>query len=160
LKHVSRPVAALMVVFVGLALAMETLNLVAQLAALRIATGTVDAHGFGQTGSAASVMLLVEMQGSATLVAVLFWGLWLSPLGYVVMKSGSFPRVLGAFLILGGSSLLANVSLAVLTGRGVKLILVLDVGELFFVVWLLVKGAGARPADSPLTTAPPVEGTS
>jgi Domain of unknown function (DUF4386) len=148
LQHVNRPVAALMVVFVGLALAMESLNLVAQLAALRIATGTVDAHGFGQAASAVFVMLLVELQGSATLVAGLFWGLWLLPLGFLVMRSGSFPRVLGAFLILGGSSLLANLSLAVLTGRGVTLLLALDVGELLFVVWLLVKGVRV-PSTNP-----------
>ena len=105
-------------------------------------------------------MLLAEIGRGATLVAGFFWGLWLLPLGYPVMKSGAFPRVLGALLILGGFSLLTNLSLAVLTGRGIPMILVLDVGERLFVVWLLVKGVRVPSTDSPLTTStPPLEGT-
>ena len=159
LQQVNRPVAAIMVMYVALAVATETVSLVAQHAALSIATGAGDAAEFGVAESTSFVMLLAELGRAAALVAGLFWGLWLLPLGYLVMKSGAFPRVLGALLILGGLSLLANLFLAVLTGRGASLLLVLDVGELFFVVWLLVKGASVPPTASPLPPTPRLEGT-
>jgi hypothetical protein len=34
-------------------------------------------------------------------LASIFWGLWLAPLGWLILKSGAVPRALGALLILG-----------------------------------------------------------
>lgn len=35
-------------------------------------------------------------------MASLFWGLWLLPFGWLVLRSGRLPRVLGVLLLLGG----------------------------------------------------------
>jgi Domain of unknown function (DUF4386) len=128
-------------------------------AALRPASnlglGAGAAVGFGVAESTAFVMPMAEIGRGATLVAGMFWGLWLVPLGFLVMKSAALPRVIGALLIVGGFSLPANLSLAILTGRGVPFLLVLDAGEVFFVVWLLVKGAMVPPTGSPLAASTP-----
>jgi hypothetical protein len=42
------------------------------------------------------------MQHNGYLIASLFFGLWLLPLGYLVIKSGYFPKPLGVLLIIGG----------------------------------------------------------
>ncbi|MEQ1930651.1 MAG: DUF4386 domain-containing protein [Parvularculaceae bacterium] len=41
-------------------------------------------------------------------VASVFWGLWLAPLGWLVLKSGAIPRILGLLLIAGCAGYLAN----------------------------------------------------
>lgn len=40
--------------------------------------------------------------------ASIFWGLWLAPLGWLVLKSGAIPRILGVFLVLGCIEYLAD----------------------------------------------------
>ena len=42
------------------------------------------------------------MQHYGTLIAQVFFGLWLIPLGYLCYKSGMFPKWLGVVLITGG----------------------------------------------------------
>jgi hypothetical protein len=49
-------------------------------------------------------MLMLNINGNVVLV--LFYGLWLFPLGYLVFKSGFLPRILGILLIADGVSLL------------------------------------------------------
>jgi hypothetical protein len=41
-------------------------------------------------------------------MASIFWGLWLAPLGWLILKSGAIPRVLGVLLILGCFGYLAG----------------------------------------------------
>lgn len=41
-------------------------------------------------------------------IASIFWGLWLAPLGWLILKSGAVPRVLGVLLLLGCIGYLAN----------------------------------------------------
>src|SRR5438477_1421678 len=43
----------------------------------------------------------LRLRSNATYVDMAFWGLWLFPFGVLVIKSGFFPRVLGALLIIG-----------------------------------------------------------
>ena len=47
------------------------------------------------------VLLLLDAQHYGILVAQIFFGLWLVPLGYLAYKSGMFPRALGVTLIVG-----------------------------------------------------------
>jgi hypothetical protein len=42
-------------------------------------------------------------------VAMVFWGLWLLPLGYLILRSRLLPRVLGGLLLLGGAGYLVSV---------------------------------------------------
>lgn len=153
LEHVNRLVAAAMVVCVALSVGIECMTLVNQYAALIIATHADYARALGQAGSDALVMLFSDLQGKGLLVDELFWGLWLLPLGYLVVKSGWFPRLVGVLLIVGGFAWLAQLFVSVLAPdlRGVASALTAGaIGELVFIVWLLVKGVEvldtARPS--------------
>ncbi|KRF03447.1 hypothetical protein ASH00_15620 [Arthrobacter sp. Soil782] len=60
------------------------------------------------------MLLLLDIQHYGTLAAQAFFGLWLAPLGYLVIKSKLFPKALGIVLILATASYLIDVALAFL----------------------------------------------
>ena len=151
LKHVNGPAAAAMVTFAAIACAIMDLNLLNQYAALAIATQPDYTSAFGQAGSDGLVMLFAQLQGGGLLIVETFWGLWLLPLGYLVIKSGYFPRVLGALLIVACFSWIARQFVQLLAPDlgGVAAVLAAGaVGELTFLVWLLVKGPRVPAAEA------------
>jgi hypothetical protein len=97
------------------------------------------------------------MHRSGFLIAQMFFGLWLLPLGYLVLRSGWFPRVLGVLLIVGGVGYVVDLFVQFLApgiADTIELFVVAPaaVGELWLVVWLLVKGVPA-PAPAPRAQA-------
>ena len=103
LKHVNKSAASAMVVFVAIGTSIVCLNAVFEFEGLRAATGAVNLAAFGTAGSHALVLLLLDTQHYGTLIAQVFFGLWLVPLGYLAYKSsGMFPKWLGVLLIVGG----------------------------------------------------------
>ncbi|HEY6409722.1 MAG TPA: DUF4386 domain-containing protein, partial [Ktedonobacteraceae bacterium] len=103
LKHVHKSLARAMVVLVALATGIICLNAVFEFEGLRVATGAVNLAAFGTAGSNALVLLLLDTQHYGILIAQVFFGLWLVPLGYLAYKSsGMFPKWLGVLLIVGG----------------------------------------------------------
>lgn len=150
----SQLAAGVMVITVTAAVAVECLNLVTQHLALTAATSTAYTSTVGRAGADALVLLAADMQRSGSLLVGLFWGVWLLPLGYLVMKSGSFPKVLGMLLVVGGVSYLAVHFVSVLApdlASAASILLVGDIGELFFVVWLIVKGARVPATEAAKT---------
>lgn len=118
LRDVHELVARAMVVFVAVSVAIICLNLLNQYVALSIATG----------GESRSI-----------------FGLWLLPLGYLVYRSGYFPKVLGVLLAIGCFGYLADLFthfLAPGIAESIEPLVVAPaaVGELSLVAWLLVKG--------------------
>src|SRR5688572_30299006 len=49
----------------------------------------------------ATATLSLDSYRNGVLVAKLFWGLWLLPFGYLVLRSGFLPKILGILLMLG-----------------------------------------------------------
>ena len=99
LQHVHKNMARAMLVFVGLASAITCLSALFEFEGLRVATGAVDMASLGTVGSNAVVLLLLDAQHYGLLIAQIFFGLWLGPLGYLAYKSGWFPKTLGIVLI-------------------------------------------------------------
>src|SRR5256886_17160077 len=55
-------------------------------------------------------LLLLDLQHNGLLIATIFFGLWLMPLGYLAYQSaGMLPKWLGALLIVGAASYLVDV---------------------------------------------------
>jgi hypothetical protein len=52
-------------------------------------------------------MLFMHLHSKGNVVNSIFWGLWLFPLGMLVMRSGFLPRVFGMWLVGGGLGYLA-----------------------------------------------------
>jgi hypothetical protein len=83
-------------------------------------------------------------QDGVVLIGV-FWGLWLIPFGQLVYKSGFIPKVLGVFLIAGGSSYLLDVCVFILIPEfhrqtNIMVAVISSIAEVSMVVWLLIKG--------------------
>jgi hypothetical protein len=105
LKHVHPSMARAMVVLVAIAATITCLNTVFEFEGLRVATGAVN---LGASANA-QVLLLLDTQHYGILIAQVFFGLWLVPLGYLAYRStGWFPKWLGVLLIVGGACYLVD----------------------------------------------------
>jgi hypothetical protein len=115
LQSINKGVARAMLVLVALATGIICLNAGFQFEALRVATDPTYAAAFGVAGSNALVLLLLDMQHYGTLIAQVFFGLWLVPLGYLAYKSKMFPKWLGTLLVVGGVCYLVDLLAAFLS---------------------------------------------
>ncbi len=96
-------------------------------------------------GAAATVQLMYEVSGAFWGVGALFFGLWLIPMGYLVVVSKWMPRPLGWILIGGGVGyvLSAFVVYVVPDAPGALefgLTVLATVGEFWMIGHLLMKG--------------------
>ncbi|MEQ6165991.1 DUF4386 domain-containing protein [Ekhidna sp. MALMAid0563] len=89
------------------------------------------------------VVSLLKQSSSGTIIATIFWGLWLLPQGYMIISSPLFPRVIGWFMILAGAGYTISAFAYFLGIKGI-LIDVLDYltfGEVIWMLWVLIMGA-------------------
>jgi Domain of unknown function (DUF4386) len=152
LKHVHKSAARAMVVLVGLGASITCLNAVFEFEALRVATGKVGSVAFGTLGSNALVLLLADTQHYGLLIAQIFFGLWLVPLGYLAYKSGWFPKALGVLLIVGAACYLVDMLAAFLVpdfGKEIHGFVTIPsaIAEVWMVVYLLVIGVKSVKPD-------------
>ena len=153
LKHVHQSMARAMVVLVVLAAGISCLNVVFEFAGLRVATDATYAAAFGVAGSNALVLLLLDMQHYGLLVAQVFFGLWLAPLGYLAYRSGLFPKALGVTLVVGAGCYLVDLLLKFLApgigGPAALVVIPSAVAEVWMLGYLLAIGVkAAKPVGS------------
>jgi hypothetical protein len=158
LKQVNKGAARAMVVLVAIGASITLLNAVFEFESLRIATGAVNLGGFGAVGSNAMALLLTDVHHYGLLIASIFFGLWLVPLGYLAYKSGWFPKALGVGLIVGGACYLVDMLAAFLLPDVAKVIsgyitIPSAIAEVSMVVYLLVIGVKIPKADKRIPAA-------
>ena len=92
-------------------------------------------------------MLLIEAHSYGIFIWDIFFGFSLLALGYLVVRSGYFPRLLGAGMLIGsfgymleGITRVTFVEFAPLGMLVVGLLVIATVGEMAFALWLLVRG--------------------
>ena len=149
LRNVNRLAAAAMVILVAVSVAIQSLNLLNEVAALAIATGGGPAGILGQADSDALALLFVNLQHDGFVISQMFFALWLLPLGYLVVKSGSFPRVLGYLLGVACLGYLVDLFAHFLAPGIEPSVLPVSaiagaIGELGFMAWLVGKGVSGR----------------
>jgi len=98
--------------------------------------------------AAGTVQLMYLVSGQLWEVGALFFGLWLVPMGWLVLRSGWMPRPLGWILVGGGVGYVCSAFVGqlapdaeVVTGA---LTLPATVGELWMVGYLLARGVNPR----------------
>ena len=143
LKVVHKNMAVLMVIFSLIGVSIAMLNELMQLAVLQFLNGADYLKAFSIDQSQALAYLFLRLHGQGFLIAQIFWGLWLFPMGYLVFKSGFLPRVIGILLMIGCFGYLID-SFAAFLGYSVSTIFFLAWGELIFLLWLLIKGVDAE----------------
>jgi hypothetical protein len=154
-EPVDRWLAVAMLACNAVSVPIQALNMLTHLGALLIATDPGYTAGLSPQTAHALVLLLLDLQHQGYLIAQIFFGLWLVPLGCLVSRSGWFPRPIGVIVVFSGGAYVADVVVTYLSpgfqsSLSLPLGLVAGLGELSFVLWLLVMGAragSARPAS-------------
>lgn len=149
LKDVHKGTARAMLVLVILATAITCISALFEFEGLRIATGAVDMSAVGAAGSNAMVLLMLDAQHYGLLVAQIFFGLWLAPLGYLAYRSGWFPKTLGIVLIAACVSYLIDLLVAFLVPDFAKTVhgflsILPAIAEPAMVLWLLIVGVKSK----------------
>ena len=147
-KSVNKNYASFMVVFALVGIPIAMLNTLNRVATLLLLSGADYLKVFGADQLNALVMLFLNLNEQGELIATIFWGLWLFPLGYLVYKSGYFPRILGALVIMGSFGyVLDSFTHFILPNYAnyeailFPLVLLLTIGEVLFALWVILKGA-------------------
>ena len=151
LQHVNRDIARAMVMFVVVSTAITCLNMVFQFGAVLVAEGPTYATAFGAESSNGIVLLLLDLQHTGYLIAQIFFGLWLFPLGLLAYRSGMFPKTIGILLMAGTVAYLTDAALQFLSPTVADLISapvlipVVILAEVAMLAYLLIRGVRAAP---------------
>jgi len=147
LKHVHQSAARAIVLLVTVGAAIVCLNDVFQVESVRVATDGSYVAALGAAGSSALVLLLLEIHHYGFLIAQIFFGLWLMPLGYLAYKSAMFPKALGVVLIVGGACYLVGLLAVFLApdfalGEKINVFVTIPsaIAEISMLLYLLVVG--------------------
>ncbi|MGV9369734.1 DUF4386 domain-containing protein [Micromonospora tulbaghiae] len=109
-------------------------------------------------GDAGTVQLLYLVSGNLWEVGGLFFGLWLVPMGWCVLRSGWLPRPLGWVLVAGGAGYVLMTFVAYLApGAGAVgdlLVVPATVGEVWILGYLIIFGVRKqKEVDAEVTKA-------
>ena len=143
LKSVNKNIAVLMVAFVLVAVPIAMLNDLNQFAALLLLSSADYLRVFTTEQLQALAFFFLRLLSRGSNIAFIFWGFWLIPRGYLVFKSGFLPRILGVLLMIAGLGY-AIQSFATFLGYGVNFGMFAALGEILFILWLLIKGVNAE----------------
>jgi len=141
LKPVGKWLASLFVVFGLLIVPIAMLNAVNDFAALLLLSGADYLTVFEAGQLHAQVMFFLDLHKTGVSIAGIFMGLWLLPLGYLVFKSGYFPRILGVLVIITGFGYVIDSFAFFLFNSEPIISMVTFIGEVVFLLWLVLKGA-------------------
>jgi hypothetical protein len=144
LKPVSKTLALTAAAFRLTQAAVLGFNLLNYYAALLLLGGPEYAAAFDSGQLHSLAMLFLEMHAHGYDLGLLFFGLSSLILGYLVVKSGYFPRVLGYGLIAAAVVYLVGSStrflLPAYSSKLTPLYAIPLIAELAFCLWLLVRG--------------------
>ncbi len=150
-RHRARQLLALVLVSSALVVVAALFNA----AALLVFRGgssfaAIDAHTREAIG-----MLLIGMHGRTNAINQIFWGLWLLPFGWLVMRSRFLPRWLGYWLLLDGIAwIILSVTWFLAPDYSDHLFRYFQpvfLAELAAMLWLLIVGAKEQPLQTAAT---------
>jgi hypothetical protein len=149
LKGVSRRYASMMVMLIVMSVPIAFVNELNSIATLVLVRGADFLSVLDKTQREALAMLFIKLHGQGFVVAEMFWGLWLFPLGLLVYRSRFLPRFLGVWLGLAGVAwVLLNLTGILLPEYQDKVDTYSQpamIGEIVFMLWLLIMGG--KPPD-------------
>ena len=153
LKPVDKNLALLFVLLNLGGVGVQCISLLNQFAALLLLSGADYLRVFPTDQLQALALLFLDLHKNGFMIAQVFYGAWLLPLGYLVFKSGFLPRWLGILLMIDCAGvllwffqffLLPGYEVITYPGLAVSFI-----AEFSLSLWLLFKGAADQtPAHS------------
>jgi hypothetical protein len=160
LKGINKKHALLMLILAVASVPASVINVVNRIAPIMLLSGADFLSVFDKHQLVALAMVFLRLHSNGMVVVSSFWGLWLFPFGYLVIKSGFIPRLFGVLLMIAGTAYLIGCVTALLlpvySHTVSQLMLPLEAGELPIILWLLIRGAKVQPLeDQALRRGPP-----
>ena len=144
-KAVNGTYALAMMILILVSIPVSLLSVANEIAALIVAGGANFLSAFDQAQLDGLAYLFMRLHSRESLIAEIFWGLWLFPFGILVIRSRFIPRVLGVLLIVAAFGYLAeSITFLLLPAYGPavdKFAMNLTLCELPIIFWLLIWGA-------------------
>jgi Domain of unknown function (DUF4386) len=151
-KGVNRRHASLMVILIVVSIPIAFLNELNSFAALILVRGGDFLSIFDKPQRETLAMLFLNLHGRGFVVCEIFWGLWLFPLALLIYKSRFLPRFLGVWLALAGFAWvvqsLTSILLPLYQDRVNNYLQPAIIGEIVFMLWLLIRGAKPQMLDA------------
>jgi hypothetical protein len=151
--------ANLAVIFLAASVPLSFAAIAREMDLLALADHAPTLAGLGAEQVQAQIALTVGAYTSLFNTQAVFWGVWLLPLGLLLLRSGYVPKVLAVFVLLGGPFyVMAFVGPVLDPGYATSLFgrvfgLVTGVPELIGEVgtglWLTIRGARPRGTATP-----------
>jgi hypothetical protein len=152
LKGVSRRHASLMVILIVVSIPIALVNELNSIAALVLVRGAEFLSVFEKPQRDALAMLFLNLHHQGFVVAEIFWGLWLFPLGLLVYRSRFLPRFLGVWLAFAGIAWVLLSLTGILLPQYQNKVDTYSqpafIGEIVFMLWLAIKGAQPPALDA------------
>jgi hypothetical protein len=149
LKSVNKDLALLFVLLNLGGVVIQCASLFSEFSAQLLLSGAVYLKVFSADQLQALAMLFLIVYKNGFMIAQIFLGLWVLPLGYLVIKSGYLPRILGIFLLIDCLALLIWVfqfflfypENEVISGLCLAISFI---AEASLCLWLLIKGVNVE----------------
>lgn len=140
LEPAEKNMAVLMVVLLFFGAGIAMLNEVNHFAMIFLSSADTSSV-FTAEQSQHFVQLFHDMREFGAYIAAIFWGLWLFPLGYLIIKSNFLPKFIGIMLIIAGIGYVVDSAILFLAPQlSVTITSFTFIGEVMLPVWLLFKG--------------------
>jgi uncharacterized protein DUF4386 len=157
-KGVNQNLAVLVVILGGLLPAtIDFLNVLNDAAALMLVRGADFLSVFEKPQRDALAVLFLRLHHQEILAAEILWGLWLFPLAVLTYRSRFLPRFLGVWLTINGFAYLIISFTGLLLPQYEDMVSNIAfpalLGEMAFMLWLVIKGAKPQGLTPPLDRA-------
>jgi Domain of unknown function (DUF4386) len=133
--------------------AIDFFNVLNDAAALMLVRGADFLAVFDKPQRDALAILFLRLHRQEIVAAEVLRGLWLFPLGILTIRSGLLPRFLGYWLIINGFTYLALSFTGIFLPQYEQMLSNITfpaiLGEMAFMLWLLIKGAKPQPLVAP-----------
>lgn len=143
LKQVNKNVALVMLSLNTVGVAILALNLLYQFTPIILLSGADFLKAFSADQLNALIMLFLTLHKYGYIIAGISWSVYLLPLGYLVYKSGYFPKFLGISLMIAPLYGLSDLFIQIMFPKYLVItypfIVIAMVAEFSFAFWLLFK---------------------
>jgi hypothetical protein len=134
-----------MVAFMAVSIPITMLNELLNFGILTLVNPPSFLDSFSPDQLNSLVMLFHTMHEDGIFIAQIFWGLWLIPMGIMIIKSDFLPKFLGYANLLVAASYMVDFFLGIFTPQlGITFAGTIGFLEILFPLWLLIRGVNAE----------------
>jgi len=156
-RPIDRLQSALMALFLLVSMPVSFVVALNYVAAQSLLSGVALVAAIPEMQRQALGTLFLTLHTHGVLAVEIFWGLWLLPFGWLVIRSRYLPPIIGVLLIIGGLAYVAHSLTSLLLG-GQRIatyervtMFARAAAEFPAILWLVIKGAEARVDAQGLT---------